>query len=188
MIELLTGILVAVTAFYSWATYKILRANESVLREMEMQREDTYRPYISIFPSTYSDSSIIYLEIVNTGKTAAHNLTLELNKDFYQFGRIEAPGNMRFLSAFSENIDCFSPQSKMIFYLATGDDLFGPGFDENKTPKKFSIKSTYSYSEKMVEEVTNIDLTPYNNTAIPPNPIVSTLKNMTKSIERIKVT
>lgn len=37
----LTLVLVVVTAFYAWATYRILRANEAVVKAMQDQTEVT---------------------------------------------------------------------------------------------------------------------------------------------------
>jgi len=188
MIETLTAVLIMVTAFYSWVTFKIMKANESVLLEMKEQHEDTFRPYISISPAIYSDSMLIYLEIKNSGKTSAENLKLEIDKNFYQFGEKQDDKNLKNLTAFTDSIDSFAPNAKMVFYLATGPNIFGPSADEEITPKTFTINTRYKYLEKEVEEKTIIDLRPYLNTALPPDPIVSKLKDISKNIERIKIT
>ena len=85
-LEILTGLLVLITGFYAWATYKILRANESVVEVARQEAENISRPYINISTFTIPDNPIIFLVIENTGKTLANNLKLQIDKDFYQFG------------------------------------------------------------------------------------------------------
>jgi len=187
MLEILTAILVIVTAFYAWVTFKILKANESVLHEMKVQHESLFRPYISIFPVIYTDKSIFFLKIANTGRTAANNLKLSIDKNFYQFGKKEENRNLRKHSAFSKPIDSFVPDAQILFYLAQGFDLFGENAKEDITPSVFTITARYEYSGKKVEEKTVVDLRPYLNSAIPHDPIVEKLKDIKDSIDKIKI-
>lgn len=184
MIEILTAILVLVTGFYAYVTFKILKANEGVLSEMQAQQDALYRPYVSISPVLHIDNSCISLKIKNTGKTAAHNLKLSVDKDFYQFGNKDDKDNLRNLSAFTEIIDSFVPESEMLFYLAQGFKIFGNNADEKITPSIFTITARYSYGEKTVVEKTKIDLRPYLNSAIPQDPIVDNLKDIKKSMDK----
>ena len=71
VIELLTGLLVAITAFYAWVTYRMLQANERVVESMREQSESIYRPYISVTPILEPDNPVFYLRIANLGKTSA---------------------------------------------------------------------------------------------------------------------
>ena len=128
MIEVLTGLLVIITGFYSWVTFKILKANEGVLREMREQQDSLYRPYISISPVVYSDNPIFHLKIQNAGHTAAQKLKLSIDRDFYQFGEQRDNRNFRNMTAFSSVIDSFVPGAQMFFYLAQGFVVFGAEF------------------------------------------------------------
>ena len=187
MIEILTAILVIVTTFYAWVTFKILKANESVLHEMKVQHESLFRPYISISPVIYTDNPIFFLKIANTGRTAADKLRLSIDKDFYQFGKKEEDRNLRKHSAFSKQIDSFVPDAHMLFYLAQGFVVFGEDAKEDITPSIFTVTAKYEYSGQEVEEKTVIDLRPYPNSAIPHDPIVAKLKDIKDSIDKKKI-
>lgn len=184
MIETLTGILVVITGFYAWVTFKILRANESVLLEMKVQQEALFRPYISISPVLYTDNPIFYLKIQNTGQTSADNLRLSIDKDFYVFGEKKNDKNLKSYSAFSSNIDSFVPNAQMLFCLAQGFVIFGQDAKEDITPSVFTITANYGFSGKEVYEQTVIDLRPYSNSTIPHDPIISKLKDIKESIDK----
>jgi len=183
---ILTILLVLITGFYAWVTFKILKANKGVLREMMEQREAFYRPYISISPIVYSDNPMFFLKIKNTGQTAAHKLKLTLDRDFYQFGDKKDEKNLRNMSAFTEVIDSFVPGAEMLFYLAQGFVIFGEEANREITPSSFTVTAEYEYSGKKVKEITIIDLKPYSNSAIPFDPVVSQLKDIKKAITEKK--
>jgi len=185
MTEILTALLVIITGFYAWVTFKILKANEGVLHEMRFQQEAFYRPYISISPVVYSDSPIFYLKIENTGRTAAYNLKLQLDQDFYQFGQKSENNNLKNFAAFSSPIESFVPGAQMLFYLAQGPVIFGEKSDASVTPPVFTVTAEYEYGNKKVCETTKVDLRPYLNSAIPHDPIVSKLKDIKQSIDNI---
>lgn len=184
MIEILTAILVIITAFYAWVTFKILKANELVIQEMKNQHESLFRPYVSISPVLYTENPIFFLKIQNTGKIAADNLKLTIDKDFYQFGKIRDENNLKYFSAFTSRIDSFVPNAQMLFYLAQGFVVFGENAKEENTPSVFTITAKYDFWGKQVEEQTVIDLRPYLNSAIPHDPIVSRLKDIKESIDK----
>ncbi len=188
MIEILTAILVIVTGFYAWVTFKILKANESVLKEMRGQQEALFRPYISISPVVYTDNPIFFLKVHNTGRSSADNLSLTIDKDFYQFGEKKDDRNLRNFSAFSSKIDSFVPNAQMLFYLAQGFVIFGKDAKKDITPSIFTVTAQYEFSGKSVQEQTVIDLRPYFKSAIPQDPIVSKLKDIKKSIDKKKIT
>src|SRR4030043_491473 len=100
MIDTLTAILVIITGLYAWFTFKILKANETLVEQMRNQQEATYRPYIFISPILFPENSIVFLKIKNSGLTAAQNLRLSLDKDFYQFGERREESNLRSFTAF----------------------------------------------------------------------------------------
>ncbi len=143
IMEVFTALLVIITGFYAWVTFKILKVNQGVLREMRDQQDSLYRPYISISPVAYSDSSIFYLKIKNTGQTAAHKLRLNLDRDFYQFGEKKDERNLRNVSAFSSVVDSFVPGAEMLFYLAQGFVIFGKEGNETVTPPVFTATADY---------------------------------------------
>ena len=185
MIEILTFFLVIITGFYAWVTFKILKANEGVLREMMDQRVAIYRPYVSISPVVYPDNPIFFLKVKNTGLTAANWLKLSIDKDFYRFGD-KSQKNLGEISAFNDIIHSFVPGAEMFFYLAQGFVIFGEKGSEDITPTKFTVTAQYEFSGQTVSERTIIDLRPYLDSAIPHDPVVKKLDDIKQVLEKAK--
>jgi hypothetical protein len=183
MIEILTALLVFITGLYAWFTFRILKANEKIVEKMRDQQEAMYRPYISISPVVYPENPIAFLKISNSGLTAANNLRLSLDKDFFQFGEKKDERNLKFRSAFKDSIDSFVPGAEMYFYLAQSFVLFKKG-GEDLTPTTFTVTAEYEYLDKKAVEKTVIDLSPYLGAANPHDPLVSQLKAIKEAIEK----
>lgn len=186
MIELLTALLVLVTGFYAWATFRILKANENVVSLMQEQSEAITRPYITVTTFIGPEGEAIYLKISNKGKTAANKLRIEIDKDFYKFGMKTENSNLSKFGAFQTEIECFSPNAELIFPLAQSFVIFGEHADQKLTPRIFNIKTIYSYLQKTVVEITTIDLNPYLNSSWMPTPILNRLDKFVDKMERIE--
>lgn len=183
--DILTGLLVLITGFYAWATFRILRANEKVVAVMNQQSDALNRSYIDIRSFIVPGDITIFLEIKNTGRTSANHLRLELDRHFYQWGEKKENSNLANLTAFKQVIQCFPPNTSLIFYLGHGPSLFGGKSDTAITPRLFSIKASYSYSGKTVQETTTIDLNQYLNAALPPDATVSELRKTREEIGKL---
>ncbi|MCR4287469.1 MAG: hypothetical protein NUW09_05610 [Deltaproteobacteria bacterium] len=185
MIELLTGALVVITAFYAWATYKILRVNEKVVEVMHKQAEAISRPYVSITPFLEPDNPIFYLRISNTGKTAAYNLRLTLDKSFYKYGEMSEDANLALCAAFNQTIDSFQPGAELIFSLAQSYKLFNEKTDRSVLPQSLTIIAEYSFADKVVVEKNMVDFRPYLGSDVPQDPYLRKLKDISKAIENV---
>lgn len=186
MIEILTAVLVLITAFYAWATYKILKANEKVVQVMQEQSEAMTRPYITVSQTLEPDNPIFYLNISNAGRTAARNLKLTLDKPFHKFGEQSKDSDIGTFAAFNEPIDAFAPGASITFSLAQGFVVFAKGADETILPKRFLVTTEYEYGiDKNVREEHVVDLRPYVNADIPQEALIRKLADMTKAIEKI---
>lgn len=186
MIEILTALLVVITGIYAWFTFRILKANERIVEKMHDQQEAMYRPYISISPVVYPENPIAFLKIQNTGLTAANNVRLTLDKDFFQFGENKEERNLKSHSAFKDQISSLVPGAEIYFYLAQSFVIFGKKGGEDLTPHVFSITAEYEYLGKKVSEKTVIDLCPYLGAANPHDPLVRQLKDIKDAIEKKK--
>jgi hypothetical protein len=185
IIELLTAVLVIITAFYAWATYRILRANEKVVEVMHEQAEVMTRPYVSIASVLEPDNPIFYLRISNTGKTAAHNLKLTLDKMFFQFGEQSVEASLASHPAFNQIIDAFPPGAELVFSLAQSFKIFSEDANREMLPTTFCVLAKYSYGDKVVEENNIIDLRPYFGANLPQDPYVRKLKDISKAIDNM---
>lgn len=182
MIELLTALLVLITAFYAWATYRILKANEHVVEAMREQAEATFRPYVIVTVRLEPDNPIFYLRVANIGRTAAANLRLTIDRSFFKFGEKGDKNDLASFSAFNRQIDSLPPDSEIIFGLAQGFVVFSPGADEAICPKRFTVTANYRFGEKQVEERHHIDLGPYLHADVPQDPIVRKLRSINESL------
>ncbi|HSP85766.1 MAG TPA: hypothetical protein VLN09_08535 [Psychrobacter sp.] len=183
IIELLTAILVISTIAYSFLTYRISRSNKETVDIMKEQTEAMSRPYIVIEPFVRPNTPLLYLKIVNTGKTSANNLRLSISNDFYQFG--EENKNIKDFPAFCSTIDSFAPNQQLIFALAQGFLIFGES--NSKLPKQFSITANYSFGTREVIETNHIDLRAYELSKGFKDPVVEELGKIREQLKKLKV-
>ena len=184
MIEILTALLVIITAFYAWATFHILKANKAVVTLMSEQSEALTRPYVTASVFLLPDSPIFTLRIANTGRTPAINLKLTLDNDFQKYGRNSPDHNLSNFIAFKEKIDSFPPGAELYFDLAQSFVIFGKDTDKNLTPTVFTILAEYTYGNKTVIEKNTIDLRPYYMSNLPDNPYIDQLKKLRETIDK----
>lgn len=183
MTDLLTALLLFVTAYYAWITSRILLANKEAVAAMREQSEAMTRPYIQPTLALLPGSPIFVLRVKNTGKTTARNLRLGLDKDFYQLGNKSR--NLRALNAFKEPILSFPPGSEFMFWLGTGPEMLGPTHDDNLMPQVLAVTATYEYSDKRVTEATIVDVRPFLDTDIPLDPVTHGMKDITQAIQKV---
>jgi len=183
-IDVLTGLLVMITGFYAWVTYKIMNLNGLTLAAMQEQVEAVARPYLTINVFSEPNSEIFYLRIANTGKSGASNVRLKLDRDFYQYGQKNRP-SLREATAFQQTIEQLPPGAEIVFGLAQGFVVLGNEADPSVTPPVFSIDATYSYGEKTVSETTTIDLRPYKESMDRPSALADELKGIREQLEKI---
>jgi hypothetical protein len=176
--DVLTGALVLITGVYAWLTHGIMKATQRSVAAMETQTEALSRPYVTVAPLTLPKNVILFLKVVNAGKTAAEHLTLRLDRPFYRFGRSEEAENLATYSAFTQEIGSFAPGAELIFALAQGFVVFGEHADESKTPPVFKVTAAYRFGAKTVTEVTEVDLRPYRGMHIAYDPVVDELSEI----------
>ena len=184
-IDLLTAALVLITAFYAWATFKILRANEKVVEVMHGQAIAASRPYVVVAPLLELDNPIFYLRISNLGRTAATNLRLTIDKSFFKFGEESKDRDLASFTAFNQPIDSFPPGAEITFSLAQGFKIFEGNAENPKLPHTFSVTAEYEFADKKLREVNQIDLRPYLGADVPQDAYLRKLKDMSESLKKI---
>lgn len=183
VIEYLTGILVIITGVYAYLTYRMAQTSKASVEEMRYQSEAMMRPYIIVSPFIRPHTPFLYLRIANTGRNAAQNLKLSIDKDFFQFGDSRADKNLKEQNAFTIPIDSFPPDSELVFALAQGWAILGNGGKSDICPTQFKITTIYEYSGKQVKEHHNIDLRCYVGSEGSRDPVVEELERIRKAIE-----
>ena len=186
MITFLTGVLVLVTIVYAWSTFRIQQANENVVALMRQQLEQALRPYISIGIFQYPGNSIFFIRIRNTGRTAAVQLRLSLDKVVYQFEGTPEEIDLNRTTIFSEITESFPPEAELLVPIHAGIPLFRQSTDREKSPLVFKITAAYQYSNNNVTEHTTIDLRPYARAHRPIDPIHNDLEAISKNLHEIR--
>lgn len=176
--------LVVITAFYAWATFEILRANKGVVEAMEAQTEAQLRPYVVAAASVRVGTTLLLLEIQNTGKSPALDLRLRMDKDFF-FNGEKGRDNIGKLPVFTQPIESLSPGARIPFILGVAHTIFAAGVDESTCPKVFSITAEYSFGGKRYTERNTIDLRPLLNSSAENDPIGDEVKKLRESLEKL---
>jgi hypothetical protein len=181
----LTLALVVITTFYAWATFRILRANESVVEAMKAQTEAQVRPYVVVAPTVRTGTTLLCLEVQNTGKSPAVNLRLRMDRDFYPHAEKREQENIAKLSAFTQPIESLAPGARLVFILGVGGKIFAPSVDESLCPKVFSVRAEYSHAGATYIENTTVDVRPMLHSSVVQDPVATELERLRQSLERL---
>ena len=177
--------LVLVTAFYAYATFKILRANEAMVKTMRDQQNAAMRPYIIISVNVRMGTQLLYLSIKNVGMTAAIDLRLSMDKNFYQLGEKREERNIANSVAFSQTINSLPPDGQFLFLLGNGTTLYSESNSEGLSPLLFTITANYRSTTDSYTETSVVDLRPYINTDAPYDPVVEELRSLRQEVTKL---
>ncbi len=189
LLEILTGVLVVITGFYAWATFRILKANEGVVAvaqkqvdAMVVQHEATIRPYVYASPVMYAEDPKFFLKVANAGKSVAENLQLTMDPPYHR----GSTGNLKNIAefpAFSRPIPAFPPGAEILFSLDAYFVVLGDDTDRELKPSRFKITASYASGERQYSESAEIDYFAFFNTNPPQDPVVRQLKAIAHNLE-----
>ncbi|WP_229751173.1 hypothetical protein [Undibacterium terreum] len=162
------------------------KTSEASVKEMQRQSEAALRPYVNVSAFIRPNTPILYLRIVNTGRTPAENLRLEMDRDFFQFGETQVDKNLRNKSAFTTPMDSLPPDSELLFALGQGWVIFGNEAKLDLCPTQFTVAASYEFSGKKIDERHNIDLRGYLGSEGEHDPLVEELERIRNVIEKKK--
>lgn len=157
------------------ATFKILQANRETVAVMKEQMRSASRPYLQIRAWTRVGTTMMMLTVENSGSSAAHNLKLRMDKDFHSNANPEQSRNLRAYTAFVQPIESFPPKAELSFHLGLGHIIL-----KNSTlcPQMFTVTAEYEFEKEKVVERTTVDLQPFQNSAMPIDPIAEQLQKL----------
>jgi hypothetical protein len=178
----LTLALVVITAFYAWATFRILRANEAVVAAMQAQTEAQLRPYVIAYAAPRIGTTLMCLHIENQGRSAAQNLRLTMDKNFYPNAEKNEHENLAKLSAFKEPIRSLAPGARITFNLGVGHKILRSGPDD-LCPQVFSVHAEYDLGTKHYTDNNTVDLRPLVHSAVVFDPVAQELEKLRKALE-----
>jgi len=127
----------------------------------------------------------LYLSIQNHGKSAAKNLKLSLDRDFYQAAEEGEGKNIRMFPTFQRTIPSFAPGEEIFILISQGFNL-GKANGEGKllTPYEFVIDATYDFAGKTFHQRHEVDLSAYMQTSQDRNEMLEELEKIRKALER----
>jgi hypothetical protein len=185
-IALAAGASVIVTTFYVIFTRGILKANRDAVAAMREQTTELSRPRVAIWPHVRIGTQILCLSVKNVGNSSAHNLRMEVDRDFYVFGEKSDDKNLRLFNAFQYPIDALPPGAELLFYLHVSSQLFAPNADPITNVKKFSIRARYEFTGREYDERTDIDFNAYYSTVVPQDVIAEEVEKVHKELKELR--
>ncbi len=156
----LTACSVVVNAFLCVFTFLIVLKNRDMVAQMKAQNESFIAPIISVAIQV-KHSTVVCLKVKNSGHSAAKNLRLSLDRDFYQFGVFEEAKNMRHFPAFQQTIPSFSPGEEIFFLMSQGFNLGKSFEDKIITPYEFNVGVRYEFGGQPVNQQHEVNLRAY---------------------------
>ncbi|MCU8015939.1 hypothetical protein L5M36_03370 [Shewanella sp. SM72] len=183
--EYLTFSLVVITGLYAFFTYKILKANQSSVSAIQEQMEASSRPYVTVRISMQVGEPFFYLNIENVGKTAAKNLILSIDKDFFQYGENKLERNIKEFPVFKNVVLEFPTGTHLFYPLISSVDILSDSADVELVPREFRVTAEYAYlNNKVVREVFHFDLSVYQNCIALKDPIVTAINGVKAAVEK----
>ena len=182
--EILTFVLVLITAGYAYVTYRMSKASEQSVALMREQIDSVARPYVCLSLVKPQNSPFIYLHIENTGKTPAHNLTLKWGPEFEKVQHLQILSMLRKAYPFTKTIATFPPSSPIKYLFGVGDSLIQN--EKNATQEPLSITATYSYGKQTTSETTWLDVNQYHSTSLDKDPVVDAIDKLREVIAQKK--
>lgn len=160
VIEVLTAVLVIVTAVYSYFTYKMAVRNAEMVEQMKAQQLSFVAPAVNA-NIRIKHGSVFCLTVKNTGHSAARNLRLSLDRDLHQFSKPDPASNIRNFPMFQETLPSFAPGEELFTMLMQGHEMQ----NEQLTPNRFTVTVRYDFAGKPFEQQHEINLAAYMRSA-----------------------
>jgi hypothetical protein len=158
MIEILTSLLVVITAVYAYLTFRILQANRASVAAMNAQVEAATRPYVTVAFSR-ERSGFLGFTVCNVGQSAARDLQLKSEPEIKP---VRAAGSATTAGRISDSIGLFH---HAIPYLAPAQSLEAlighySGVKASYPELRFTISVQYSGSAGRYVETVELSLKP----------------------------
>ena len=183
--EWLTLALVLITGFYAWVTFRIQRANERAVEAMRQQTEAQLRPYVVVAATVRTGTTLVCLEVRNTGRSPALGLRLRMDRDFFPHAERNDNENIAKLPAFTEPIESLAPDARLIYVLGVGGTIFSPSVETSLCPKVFHVSADYCFAGESYMENNIIDLRPMLHSTIAQDAIATEVEKLRQTLEQL---
>lgn len=152
LMVIITMVYVVATAMICWANFRSAKASKEQLLEMRKQFEEENRPRIDV-EFLYANKSFYGLRFINTGKTIAQKVCIQLDKSF-----IDSLSEPPFPELLRKQVG-----KECIIGIGQHYDLFFGTEKYRENPDKVPAKGTITYrdSKKEFSDSFHIDLERY---------------------------
>lgn len=146
---LATVALLAVTAAYAWATFRLV----SVARE---QLWEASRPRMLVAARTNQGGQFLLIHVENVGASPARNLRLSIDRPVHRtFGKKD---DLREISLFANGVRAFPPNTPSRYGLGGSFDFLSDNADRQKHPLSFTVSASYEHNGRTICDSFPIDL------------------------------
>jgi hypothetical protein len=180
-IAIATACSVVVSLAVVYVSYLVVKANREAVNVMREQLDASTRPYIYVAPDTRPMTTLLLLRVANTGASAAKNLRLKLDRDYYFNAEKSDSKNIRCYAAFTHVIEAFAPRAELVFHLGVGHKIL----NSDLCPLRFRVTAEYEHNGHTVTEITSVDLQPYIEAAQPMDPISERLDKLVQEFKTL---
>ena len=181
-LNILTAILVAITAIYAGLTYSIARSNRQMTNQVRKQMEAQTRPIISVNVET-RHQTMFSIRISNRGNSPATDAKFTIDRPFYQFSEFNESRNLQTFHLFNYSVPTVAPGDGYLIDLSQGFNLNKQNNNQNISPDQFTIKAEYGYGDTKYSEEFFVDLRPYFSTFAGER-VVEELQKIRKALEK----
>lgn len=177
-----TGLAALTSVAVVWATFRVTKATEASVEVLKAQHRAATRPYVEISVYPKSGTTMLLLAVKNTGSSAAENVRLIIDRDFFYNAEEGPTTNIRTYPAFSNVIASLGPRAELKFFIGVGSKVLN---NAALCPRKFAIAANYSFGGEHVSETTTIDLSPFVKTVAYEEPMVEQLRHIAENSTKI---
>lgn len=178
----LTLALVIITAVYAAATFRILKANQAAVQVVQEQTTALMRPYISVEVTARTGTTLLVLSVKNTGKSAAENLSMSLDKPLVQ--RLDSYSrDLRTLPLFSGVPTALAAGAEIQHILGVGHRLMNET-SVHGMPETFNIEASYKFGPRAFRETHTVDVRALIHAAVIHDPIATALEKLGEKLEK----
>jgi hypothetical protein len=154
-----------------------------MVAQMRAQYESFVAPVVTV-TILLKHSTVICMKIKNAGHSSAKHLKLSIDKDFYQFGKLEKDKNIRNFPTFQRAIPSFSPGEEIFFMLSQGSNLGKLDEGREITPLEFTVDVQFEFGKQTFAHRHEIDLRVYMKTSQDKSEILDEMEKIRKVLEK----
>lgn len=173
-LESITAVLVFVTIYYAYLTRETVKA-------MEEQNDRLTRPYVTVQP--IRDDMDFLLQVKNSGRTAAENLSLDIDEEFHRLGNEDF--RLADVGLFEEKVGTFAPGAEVYYKLGLTSQFYDDDFDA-VMPRTFTVTVHYTYGSTEVTKDVEVNLNQFSHELLTRKGVRKEVLKLREEVKEVK--